>query len=501
MDITTIEHYLSIEASHQLHQTTLPSPSAIQAASSSLPSPSSPTYLDSHSPSATISHITNDILPALTGQSRSGRYFGFVTGGVQPIAEWADNIVSRVDQNVQVHLPDQTVATEVEDAALRMLAGVLRLEEGDWRGRTFTTGATASNVLGLACGRETIIGRRIPDGEGTVGDLGLLRACRLAGIDDVQVLTSAGHSSLSKASSIVGLGRGSVIQLPLSSEEPWKLDLNAVEEHLQRPGVASIIAVSIGEVNTGRFAVQGLEDMQRLRALADKYGAWIHIDGAFGIFARALEKTQEFETLHKRVEGVELADSITVDGHKLLNVPYDCGVFFTRTASTLQSVFANPNAAYLSSSAQATIPSPLNIGIENSRRWRALPAYAVLLTEGRPGIARSLARMTRLSRGVARYLGKSEHYDLLPSGAGAQEDEIFMIVLFRARRKETNEVLVEKINDTREMYISGTSWQGEKAARVAVSSWKVDPEQDLKVVEAVLTTVAEGKSFDIAAVA
>lgn len=107
--------------------------------------------------------------------------------------------------------------------------------------------------------------------------------------------------------------------------------------------------------------------------------------------------------------------------------------------------------------------------------------------------------MTRLARGVARFLEASEHYDLLP--AGDEEAEIFMIVLFRARGKDTNEVLVEKVNETREMYVSGTSWQGEKAARIAVSSWKVDPEQDLKVVEAVLTAVAEGKPVDLASVA
>lgn len=164
-------------------------------------------------------------------------------------------------------------------------------------------------------------------------------------------------------------------------------------------------------------------------------------------------------------------------------------------------MFTNPNAAYLSSSGQATIASPLNIGIENSRRWRALPAYAVLLTEGRPGVARTLANMTRLARGVARFVEASKDYELLPAGPGGEEDQIFMIVLFRAKRKELNDVLVDRINETREMYVSGTSWQGEKAVRVAVSSWKVDPEKDLSVVEAVLTAVAEDKPFDLSTVA
>ena len=257
---------------------TLPRSSAIQSAESSLPSPSSASYLSPTAPEDVVSHITADILPALTGQGRSSRYYGFVTGGSLPVAQWADAAVSHMDQNVQVHLPAQTVATALEDSALGMLAALLRLGAG-FGGRTFTTGATGSNILGLACAREAVLARK----GGDVGELGLLGACAAAGVTEIQVLTSAGHSSLSKAASVVGLGRGSVKELQASEEEPWRLDIDAVEEHLKRPGVASIIAISAGEVNTGRYAVSGMEDMRRLRALADEYGAWIHVDGGESI--------------------------------------------------------------------------------------------------------------------------------------------------------------------------------------------------------------------------
>ncbi|KAL2687275.1 hypothetical protein Neosp_004829 [[Neocosmospora] mangrovei] len=472
---------------------TLPPLSAIKTAEASLPRPDSETYLQGVPQEQVLQHITEDIIPACNGPASSSRYYGFVTGGTLPIAEWADNVVSRVDQNVQVHLPTQTVATTVEDAALEMLVALLGLT--GFRGRTFTTGATASNVLGLACGREAIIGKKLDEGE-TVGELGLLAACMAAGIKELQILTSAGHSSLSKAASVVGFGRASVKELRLSGDEPWRLDLDALERELQREGVASVIALSAGEVNTGRFALTGVEEMKRVRELADKYGAWIHVDGAFGIFARALPNEDDYKTLHKRVEGLELADSITVDGHKLLNVPYDCGMFLTRTPDILQSVFTNPNAAYLSSGGQSTIPSPLNIGLENSRRFRALPAYAVLLSEGRPGMASLLANMTTISRRIAAFLRDSEHYELLPD-ARAGLDEVFMIVLFRAKDPKLNGELVDKINGTRQMYVSGTSWRGEKAVRVAVSNWMVDVERDFKVVTSILTHVAEGKEFDI----
>lgn len=259
---------------------TLPTLSSLKTAESSLPDPNSLSYLQGQPGPSVASHITNDIVPALTGQARSSRYYGFVTGGVLPIAEWADNVASRTDQNVQVHLPQQTVATAVEDSALEMLMRLLRLDVDGlaWKGRTFTTGATGSNVLGLACGREVIVGRRL-DGDEGVGELGLLAACMKAGVGEIQVLTSAGHSSLSKAASIVGIGRRFVKELGLSEDEPWRLDIDRLEGELKKDGTVSIIAISAGDVNTGGYALEGIEEWKRVRELADKYGAWIHVDG------------------------------------------------------------------------------------------------------------------------------------------------------------------------------------------------------------------------------
>lgn len=178
--------------------------------------------------------------------------------------------------------------------------------------------------------------------------------------------------------------------------------------------------------------------------------------------------------------------------------PYDCGIFLTRCASTLSAVFANPNAAYLApaaadaDAAAAIIPSPLNIGLENSRRFRALPAYAVLLSEGRPGIASMLARMVALTRRLAVFLRDSPHYELLPDPA-APLDGIFMILLFRAKSRRLNDTLVQRVNRSRDVYISGTRWAGARAARIAVATWKVDVERDYAVVTALLNAVAEDR--------
>ena len=315
----------------------LPTQTALAQARASLSRPSDPDYLLGRGPDATLDHVLGTIAPALNGQNlgSGGRYWGFVTGSTLPVAEAADNVVSAYDQNVCVHLPAQSVATEVEDAALGMVVDLLELEgcssssggggDGEkWRGRTFTTGATASNVLGMACGREAVVRMRLGGpgagagaGDGVdeaedgdeeeedtaVGELGLLRACAKAQIDEIRILTSMAHSSIYKAASIVGLGRASVRDLPYSEDEPWHLDLDAVERELrENPRVAHIISVSAGEVNTGRFATRGIEDMRRLRELADTYKAWVHVDG--GRFARC--DYSFFLQSHERDIGHEL---------------------------------------------------------------------------------------------------------------------------------------------------------------------------------------------------
>lgn len=176
--------------------------------------------------------------------------------------------------------------------------------------------------------------------------------------------------------------------------------------------------------------------------------------------------------------------------------PYDTGVFLCRDVSVVKSVFQNPNAAYLAtraSDSDTAIHSALNIGIENSRRFRALPVYAVSLSEGRPGISAMVVRMVRLARQIASFIRDSEHYEWLPDPEASLELS-FMIVLFRARDPALNEVLADRINASNKIFVSGTRWAGQKAVRIAVSSWRVDVDADLAVVQEVLTSVAEGWS-------
>ncbi|KAK4553426.1 hypothetical protein LTR86_009483 [Recurvomyces mirabilis] len=441
-------------------------------------------------------HLKQDIVPGLNRPSESSHYYGFVIGGATTAARTADHIAVEADQNVHVHLPKETVATDVEDRATHMVCELLNLIPEDWPHRIFSTGATASNVLGLACGREHVIQKSASHASSqqsvSVAEMGIHKAMMWAGISDVQILTTVPHSSLRKAASIVGLGRAAVIDVG-RIDLPHRFDMAFLEDHLRDAKTASIVAVSCAEVNTGLFATDG-HDMARIRALCDKYSAWLHVDAAFGLLARILPPNDEYSVLNAGVTGLELADSITGDAHKLLNVPYDCGIFLSRYLATGVSVFQNTNAAYLNTassettaSKDRTIPSPLNIGLENSRRFRALPVYATLAAYGKNGYRDMLQRQIRLARGIAKWIMESSQYELLPPAmTGTSQSDIlksiYIVVLFRAQDGALNEDLVQRINSSRRMYVSGTQWGGQPAARFAIATWLVDPERDLPVV-------------------
>ncbi|KAJ7176506.1 pyridoxal-dependent decarboxylase [Mycena filopes] len=426
-------------------------------------------------------HILNDISLGFTGSSRCPNYYAYTTGGVTDAALFADWLAATYDQNVQNHLPQESVSTTVEATTLSLLQQLLSLSSTDFSGRIFTTGATASNLLGMASGREWVIGeasRRTSVSLNTsVAQLGVIEACLQAGVEGIQILATLPHSSLYKAASVLGIGRDSIVLLPLSEDEPWKFDLGALAENLSRAGMRSVISISAGEVASGRFATNGTE-MVRIRSLADQYGAWVHVDGAFGLQARVLPNTREYSALKDGVAGLHLADSITGDAHKLLNVAYDCGFFFTHHLELQQAVLGNPGAAYLST-ARLSIPSPLNLGLENSRRFRALPVYASLLAYGRNWYRTLLERQVALARRIASYIVHSPAYELIPN---TNLEQIYMVVLFRARSESLNAKLVSLLNASKRVHVSGLSWQGRPATRIAVGTWRVEVDRDYEVV-------------------
>lgn len=217
---------------------------------------------------------------------------------------------------------------------------------------------------------------------------------------------------------------------------------------------------------------------------------------AFGIFARILDKVPTFEKISRGAAGLELADSIAGDGHKMLNVPYDCGFFFHRQPGLAEQVFQNANAAYLNTGTAASpnvIRSPLNIGIENSRRFRALPVYATLVSYGRKGYQDILSRQVRLARAVASFIFHHPAFELLPTAIGQDEakiaQDVFIVVLFKAKDNRLNAELSQRVNATSMIYVSGTTWCGTKASRIAVANWQAHVERDLPIIEGALNKV------------
>src|ERR1700761_734328 len=218
--------------------------------------------------------------------------------------------------------------------------------------------------------------------------------------------------------------------------------------------------------------------------------------------ARVLHKAPSpFESIYEGVKGLELADSIAGDAHKLFNVPYDCGIFFSKHLEIATSVFQNAGAAYLASSGSLdSIASPLNVGIENSRRFRALPLYATLHSYGVEGYRKMLVRQISTARNIARVIMLHEAFELLPikreptldpslpQGVDKFED-VYIIVLFSAKDNSLNKVLVSRINKTGKIYVSGTSWEGRQAARIAVANWQVEPQAQTAVVSTTLDLV------------
>jgi glutamate/tyrosine decarboxylase-like PLP-dependent enzyme len=214
-------------------------------------------------------------------------------------------------------------------------------------------------------------------------------------------------------------------------------------------------------------------------------------------------------------DGIELADSITGDAHKLLNVvsptascmiglyclyrlqPYDCGIFWSRRVDIATDVFKNAGAPYLKPTQvddDEFIATPLNIGIENSRRFRGLPVYASLMAYGRNGFAEMLLRQIELARDVAERISKLDFLQLAPASLhqqGCDLSSIYMIVMFRAKDDSLNKELVQRINANRKIYVSPTLWDGAPATRIAVSNWQASAERDGPFIEGALREVHE----------
>lgn len=369
-----------------------------------------------------FAHLSQHIEPFLSA-SPGPRYLGFVTGGATPEALAADWIASAWDQNVSNHVG--SIAAGVEAATVRAFADLFGL--GMNVHGQFVSGATAANLVAMATARQWA----------------QVEAAALP-----MVFAGAAHSSILKAMAITGIGRERhipVAQLPGRTA----VDPDALREALAGEPGPKIVVASAGEVNTGDF-----DDLEKIADICKQAKAWLHVDGAFGLFA-ALEPS-----LAHRVAGIARADSVTVDLHKWLNVPYDSAIAYTTRPDLQRQVFA-ASSAYLGDD-----PDPLHYTPENSRRFRALPAWMVLAVRGRDGIAQWVAANCRQARAFAAGLRKLDLAVLNP-------EVPLNIVAFAPQTGDAaaRDVLLQKINASGVAFMTPTVLHGRPGIRAAFSNW------------------------------
>lgn len=320
--------------------------------------------------------------------SAGPRYFAFVTGGATPAALAADWLVSTIDQNTQ--LTFDSVASEIELATISQLRQLLGLPENQCG--SFVSGATMANFVSMAIARQWLGQQRGVD----VAQQGL------HALGPIRVIAAAAHSSSVKALSMLGIGRDALVQVATLPDSE-AIDPVALEEALlAATDLPVLVLASAGTVNTVAF-----DNLPALLALRERFGFWLHVDAAFGGIAAA---SPHYAPL---LEGWQQADSITIDAHKWLNVPYDSAVQFTleKHLALQVQVFQN-HSAYLE--APSVRPDNyLHLTPENSRRFRALPVWMALKAYGRSGITEIVERNVELAGKLGAKLEQSSGFTLL----------------------------------------------------------------------------------------
>jgi glutamate/tyrosine decarboxylase-like PLP-dependent enzyme len=393
--------------------------------------------------------------------SGSGRFFGFVVGGATPAALAADWLASAWDQNAGLYVLGPAAAV-VEEVAGAWTADLLGLPEQASVG--FVTGAQMANFTGLAAGLHAVLGRAGWD----VSSAGLWDAPR------VRVLAGEQrHGTVDRALRFLGIGTAAIEPIPADAQGRMRAD--ALAEMLDdRP---AIVCAQVGNVNTG-----AVDPVGQISDIAHRHGAWVHVDGAFGLWAAASPR------LRPMLAGVERADSWATDAHKWLNVPYDCGLVFCADPQAHRAAMGT-RAGYLVH-ASAGERDALDHNPEHSRRARGFAVYAALRALGRGGVADLVDRSCALARRFAEQLGAALGVEILNEvvlnqvlvrfGAGSDSDS-----------DDLTRAVIERVQHDGTCWCSGTVWQGRAAMRISVSNWSTDEADVDRSVAAILRCARE----------
>jgi glutamate/tyrosine decarboxylase-like PLP-dependent enzyme len=398
----------------------------------------------------TVLGLLDDIGSPATVASAGGRYFGFVIGGSVPAALAANWLAGAWDQNAGLDV-SSPVAAALEQIALRWLLDVLSLPVE--AGGGFVTGATMANFTALAAARHAILLK-----------LGWnVEAQGLFGAPPVTVVVGEEvHVSVLKALSLLGLGRDRVVRVPVDGQGRMRADA------LPQLSSSTIVCIQAGNVNTGAF-----DPAREICAAAREADAWVHVDGAFGLWAAAAPERAHLSS------GVEEADSWATDAHKWLNVPYDSGIAFCRNPEYLRAAMST-SAAYL---VQDGIREPYQYTPEMSRRARGIEIWAALRSLGRSGLADLIERTCRDASRFAAGLSEAGYRIL--------NEVVLNQVLVSFGDDETTRRVIAGVQADGTCWCGGTVWQGHTTMRISVSSWATTEADVERSLAAILRIAAE----------
>jgi glutamate/tyrosine decarboxylase-like PLP-dependent enzyme len=377
----------------------------------------------------------------------SGRYFGFVIGGGLPAALAADWLTSAWDQNAGLYAGGPA-ASVVEEVVRSWVCELLGLPADASIG--LVTGTQMGSVTALAAARFRVLERAGWD----------VNRDGLAGGPRIRVLVGGQrHVTIDRALRLLGLGSPEVV----AADVQGRMEADALRAALRTGAGPTIVCAQAGEVNTGAF-----DPFDEIADAAAEHGAWLHVDGAFGLWAAVNEKRRPL------LRGVERADSWITDAHKWLNVPYDSALVLCSDTEAHRAAMT-VSASYLIQDDTRAVRDQVDWVPEFSRRARGFAVYAALRTLGRSGVAELVERTCACACRFADEIGELDGVEVL-------NDVVLNQVLFRFETDEMTDAVLAAVQDGGDVWMSGTSWKGRRAIRVSVSNWQTgDDEIELAV--------------------
>ncbi len=416
-------------------------------------------------PSEVVAQLAATAEPGLVA-SPGGRYFGFVIGGGLPAAVAADWLTAAWDQNAGLYVCSPAAAI-VEEVAGAWTAELLGLPSGLSFG--FVTGCQMAHVTALAAARHAVFARAGWD----VHERGLI------GAPPVRVCVGAErHVTIDRALRLLGLGSASVVSIPVDGQGRMRPD--ALREALGGHDGPSIVCAQAGNVNTGSF-----DPIGEIADIAHETDAWLHVDGAFGLWAAASPG------LRHLVAGVERADSWATDAHKWLNVPYDSGIVFCAHPEAHRAAMS-VRAGYLVHADPGGPRDQLDWNPEFSRRARGFSVYAAIRSLGATGIAELIERCCAHARRFGQELGSSPGIEVLND---VVLNQVLVRFLDRAGDHDAcTRSVIEAVQSDGTCWLSGTTWQGMAAMRISVSSWATTSDDVGQSIDAIRRAARTGRA-------